>query len=304
MKKELEKFKGIFIAFYTAYDENGNVSTERTKNFVNYLYDKGVRGLYITGSSGECVYLTAEERKVVMKAVMEEAKGKMTVIAHVAAASTRDSVELARYAKEVGCDAISAIPPIYYALSEDAIVDYWTEIAEAAELPMFLYNIPSSTGFNISKKMFARMLKNKWVMGMKNTSLPVMDIQQFKEIGGEDCIIFNGPDEQLAAGRLMGADAGIGGTYGVMPELFLKIEEFVCAGDFFNASQLQREVTSLIIELLSLGSMLAVNKEILRIRGLDLGEARKPLPPLNAEQKKNVALFEKKINKAIAKWCN
>lgn len=303
MKRDLEKFKKIFIAFYTAYDEEGNVSPERTKDFVNYLYDKGIRGLYITGSSGECVYLTTEERKIIMKAVMEEAKGRMTVIAHVAAPSTKDSVILAGYAKELGCDGISAIPPIYYGLSEDAIVDYWTAITEAAELPFFLYNIPANTGVNISKGLFKRMLKNKWTCGIKNTSLPVMDIQQFKEIGGSNCIVFNGPDEQLAAGRLMGADAGIGGTYGVMPELFLKIDEFVRKGDFKNASLLQRETTSLILELLSIGSMFAVNKEILRLRGLDLGLPRRPLPSLDDKQKDKVKVFEKKIDKVIAKWC-
>ena len=115
--RDLSKFKnGIFIAFYTAYDENGNVSPERVKALAEYYYKKNVTGLYITGSSGESVYLSTEERKLVMKSVMEAVGGKLTIIAHVGAPSTRDSVELAKYAKEVGVDAISSIPPIYYGL--------------------------------------------------------------------------------------------------------------------------------------------------------------------------------------------
>ena len=302
----LNKFKGVFPAFYACYEDNGDISPVRTKALVDFLFQKGIRGLYITGSSGECIYQTTAERKVVMESVANAAKGRMVVIAHVGAPSTRDSIELASFAKHCGIDAISSIPPIYYSLSEAAIKAYWEAIIEAAKLPFIIYNLPKMTGFNISKTFFKTMLQNPYVIGMKNTSLPVMDIQQYKSCGGDNCIIFNGPDEQFAAGLLMGADGGIGGTYCIMPELYLKIYDLIInEKNIEKASLLQRTVTSLIIELLSMkGDMLSATKEILKIQGLNIGKtARLPLNPLEEEDFPKIDLLEKKIKETVRIWC-
>ncbi|MFI3256725.1 MAG: dihydrodipicolinate synthase family protein [Spirochaetales bacterium] len=301
---DLEKFKGIFPAFYACYDAEGNVSAERTKKLVNYFYDKGARGLYITGSSGESIYQTADERKIIIESVMEVAKEKMVIIAHVGAPSTRDSVELAKWAKTCGVDAIASIPPIYFPFSEKSVQQYWKRMIDAADMPFIIYNIPHLTGFNMSKKFLQTMLEDSRVIGVKNTSLPVMDIQQFKDCGGKNCIIYNGPDEQLAAGLLMGADGGIGGTYGIMPELFIEIYNSVQKKDFEKAKNIQYDVTNLIMELLEMdGHMLAVVKEILKIRGLDIGIAREPLPPITTTDIPKIDALEKKVTATIAKYC-
>ena len=117
----LEKFKGIIPAFYACYDDEGEISENRTKDLCNYLFDKGVKGLYVGGSSGECIYHNLEERKATLKYVAEAVKGRLTLIAHVGAPSTRDSVILAKYAEELGYDALSAIPPIYFKLPDSSI---------------------------------------------------------------------------------------------------------------------------------------------------------------------------------------
>lgn len=131
----LEKFKGIFPAFYACYDDEGNVSENRTKELCTYLYNKGVQGLYVGGSSGECIYQNLEERMATLKYVAESLSGKCTLIAHVGAPSTKESVILAKYAGELGYDALSAIPPIYFKLPESSIYKYWTEIMDSTDLP-------------------------------------------------------------------------------------------------------------------------------------------------------------------------
>ena len=113
MGKELEKFKGIFMAMYSAYDDNGNVDKERVKKLARYYADKKVKGLYVGGSSGEGVLQSEEERKQVVEAVMEEVKGELTIIVHVGANSTPESVRLAQHAEKVGADAVSSIPAVY-----------------------------------------------------------------------------------------------------------------------------------------------------------------------------------------------
>ena len=284
--RNLEKYKGIIPAFYACYDENGEISPERVRALTEYHVKKGVKGIYVNGSSGECIYQSVEDRKIVLENVMEVAKGKLTVIAHVACNNTKDSVELAKHAESLGVDAIAAIPPIYFHLPEYAIADYWNAMSAAAPNTDFvIYNIPQLAGVALTMNLFAKMRENPKVIGVKNSSMPVQDIQMFKAAAGEDYIIFNGPDEQFISGRVIGAEAGIGGTYGVMPELFLKMDELVKENRLDEAREVQYAANEVIYKMCSChGNMYAVIKEILRINeNLDLGSVRAPLAELIEE---------------------
>ncbi len=279
----LEKYKGVIPAFYACYDEKGRISPGAVQELAGFLVERGVKGVYVNGSSGECIYLSVKEKKTVLENVMKVAQGKLTVIAHVACNNTEDSQELAAHAQSLGADAIAAIPPIYFRLPEYAIARYWNDISRAApETDFVIYNIPQLAGVTLTMGLFKEMRKNPQVIGVKNSSMPVQDIQMFKEAGGGDCVVFNGPDEQFISGLAMGADGGIGGTYGAMPELFLKMEELVKAGDLERARHLQYDVNDIIYKMCSArGNMYGVIKKILKIsHGLELGGVRSPLPAL------------------------
>lgn len=298
-----EKFKGVFPAFYACYDDEGNISESRTKQFAQYLVLKGIQGLYVGGSSGECIYQNLEERKLTLKYVAEQVGNQVTLIAHVGAPSTRDSILLAKSAEELGYDALSAIPPIYFTLPEDSIYHYWTDILESAHLPFIIYNIPQTTGYQLSINLLKRMLQHEKVIGVKNSSMPVMDIERYKAAAHENFIVFNGPDEQFVAGRVIGADSGIGGTYAVMPELFLKADDFIAKGDVELAKQIQTDINNIIIALCSLnGSMYSAIKEVLRLNGMNIGSVRKPLQPVVDEDLNKIAEIQTMINTAIKKY--
>lgn len=303
--RNLDKYKGVIPAFYACYDEEGNVSPERIQALTNYFVEKGVKGVYVNGSSGECIYQSVEDKKVILENVMEAAKGKLTVIAHVACNNTEDSMELARHAENLGVDAIAAIPPIYFHLPEHAIAQYWNDISSAAPNTDFvIYNIPQLAGVALTMNLFAEMRKNPRVIGVKNSSMPVQDIQMFKMAAGEDYIIFNGPDEQFISGRVIGAEGAIGGTYGVMPELYLKMDEYVRAGQLEKAREIQYAADEIIYKMCSAhGNMYAVIKAILKINeNLELGGVRKPLPSLTGEDQKIVEEAAKMIRDAKEKY--
>ena len=286
-----EKYKGVIPAFYACYDNNGNISEEGVKSLTQYFVDKGVKGAYVNGSSGECIYLSVEERKIVLENVVNAAKGKLTIIAHVACNNTKDSMELAKHAESLGVDAIAAIPPIYFHLPEHAMAKYWNDISSAAPATDFIiYNIPQLAGVALTSKLFGEMRKNPKVIGVKNSSMPVQDIQMFKQAAGNDYMIFNGPVEQFISGRVIGAEGGIGGTYGVMPELFLKMDEYVKAGEMEKACDLQYKVNEIIYKMCSAhGNMYGVIKAILKKNeGLSLGGVREPLPSLIEQDNKIV----------------
>ena len=113
---DIKKYQGIIPAFYACYDKDGAVDPEAVRALTRWFIGKGVTGLYVGGSSGECIYQSKEERKLVLENVMAEAKCKLTVIAHIACDNTADSCELAAHAESLGVDAIAAIPPIYLKL--------------------------------------------------------------------------------------------------------------------------------------------------------------------------------------------
>ena len=122
--KDLSKYQGIIPAFYACYDAEGAVNPAAVRELTRWFIEKGVQGLYVGGSSGECIYQGKEERKLVLENVMAEARGKLTVIAHVACNNTADSQELAAHAESLGVDAIASIPPIYFKLPPHAIAKY------------------------------------------------------------------------------------------------------------------------------------------------------------------------------------
>lgn len=299
-----EKFTGVFPAFYACYDDKGEISRERASRLAEFYLAMGIPGLYVTGSSGECVFHTVEERKATLEAVMEAVGGKMTVIAHIAAPATRDSIELARHAEKLGVDAIAMVPGFYYGLKVPVVKKYWCDVLDATDaVPMFIYNIPGTTnGFNLPAELLLEMLATGRVAGVKNSSGSVQDILRFRMAGGDDMAIFNGPDEQYLAGRMMGASGGIGGTYGYAPELFLKLEALIRAGDMTKAAALQREITRLIYDILKTGSLYAAAKEVLRLRGMEIGDVRAPFLSLGDTEKAIVRKVYEDIRTVMADY--
>lgn len=301
---QIEKYQGVIPAFYACYEENGTVSRDRARKLARHLVSKGVRGLYVGGSSGECIYQEKEERMALLEAVMEEVRGECTVIAHVACNNTNESRQLAAHAENLGVDAIASIPPIYFHLPPHAIAKYWNDISDAAPNTDFIiYNIPQLAGVALTPDLFREMRKNPRVIGVKNSSMPTYDIEIFLREGGEDCVVFNGPDEQFVAGRCCGATGGIGGTYGAMPELFLKMDRLIREGHPEQAIPLQHEANAIIEEMCGChGSMYAVIKAILRINeGLELGSVRAPMPELIPEDMPKVEAAAEHIRQAVSR---
>ena len=299
----IKKYEGVFPALYACYDDKGQVSSEQVKAFTQYLMDKGVHGLYIGGSSGECIYQSKEDRKQTLEAVMEVAKGKIVIIAHVACNNTQDSRELAAHAESLGVDAIASIPPIYFHLPDYAIAKYWNDISEAAPNTDFIiYNIPQLAGVSLTVKLLQEMKKNPRVIGVKNSSMPVQDIQMFRD---QDVIVFNGPDEQFLSGLAAGAVGGIGGTYAAMPELFLRVRELFLEGRMEEARVIQNDICRIIYKLCEPhGNMYAVIKEVIRIQGgPDIGSVRAPLAELIEADKAICKEAADMIEEARKKYC-
>ncbi len=298
MKFDTSRFRNVTIALNTPFKPDGDVDYEATKALTRHFQKKGVKSMYVCGSTGEGFLLDNEERKQIVDTIMTEAGDSMNIIVHVGCPSTRHSAQLARFAEQAGATATSAVPSVYYRPGEEGVFRHWTAITEAADLPFFIYNIPQLTGFNLSMDLFNKMLENERVAGIKCSSEPVQDIMRFKQAGGEDFIVFNGPDEQYLAGRIMGADAGIGGTYGAMPELFLKLDELINRGEFNKAYGLQATITEFIYRLLRFPSLYGAVKTLIGMDGCRIGDPRLPFLPVSEKDPAIISLYSD-IQKAV-----
>lgn len=299
---DLNKFRGIFVAMYSAYNDVGEVCADSVKKLARSYVNSGVKGLYVGGSSGEGILQTADERKKVVEAVMEEVGDELTIIVHIGANSTRESVELAIHAEQHGADAVSAVPAIYYRLSEKAVETHWEAMIHASSLPFIIYNIPQTTGFHLSQSLCKKMAQHDKVIGIKMSAESVFELQQFKVNSEKDFLVYNGPDEQFLGGRMMGADGGIGGTYGVMPELFCQLDSLILENKIKEAQELQFKINDIIKSLLSYPSLYGACKYILSLRGIDTGIPRLPLLPVSSTDHESLILLNEEIVQVIQEY--
>ena len=294
--KNLEKFKGIFVALNTIYDENDEINVSEIQKLVKVYESKGVKGVYVCGSTGEGFLLSTEERMQVVEAVKEVASDDFTIIVHVGCAGTKESIKLAKHAEKVGVDAVSAVPSVYYHLSPASVEKHWNGIIDSTDLPFIIYNIPQLTSFNLPLDLFERMAKNPKVIGIKNSEEPVFNMERYRTVAGDDFIIFNGSDEQMLGGRLMGANAGIGGTYGTMPELFVALDNMINENRIEEAKVLHYKI---IFDLLKLPSLYGAAKNVISQRfGVNAGVPRSPFLPVDNDEK--ITAIVNKIEKYVS----
>ncbi len=278
-KFDIRDFKGVIPAVLTVFDKNEEIDEKGMREVISYLIDKGVDGLYLTGSTGEGFTMSSEERKRVVEIVIDENKGRVPVVVHVGAIGTKLSIDLAKHAEMVGADGISSVPPFYWKFNENQIVKYYTEIANACSLPMIVYNVPLAglLGMNAIKRLAA--IEN--VKGIKYTALSHYEITQIKDEVGEDFLVYSGADEMAVSGLLAGSDGIIGSFYNIMPELFINIKNAVDNKEIDEATRLQRQAIEIIMYCLQLPSFYAGMKAILRFRGINAGYCRSPFENLS-----------------------
>lgn len=274
MHKTITDFKGVIPAVLSVFDKDENLDEKGTRAFIQYLTSFDIGGLYLTGSTGEAFLMSTEERMRQVEIVMDEVAGKLPVVVHVGAISTRTSIELAKHAQSVGAAGISSVPPFYFKFSEDQIFGYYKDIAQATELPMIVYNIPLAGMMTV--EMIERLSRLENVKGVKYTGTALYEVTQIKDACKTDFQVYGGCDELGASNIALGVDGVIGSFYNCIPDLYVKIWNAVKAGEVEKAAKLQRVALHVINTGVKSGSMMACLKLWLRAAGVPAGYARRP----------------------------
>lgn len=282
----MEQWDGIFTALLTTFDKHGNLKEDVLKQLVRWNLEKGVRGFYVCGSTGEALMLSVEERKHIME-VVRHAAPDSTLIAHIGCIDESQAAKLARYAKELKYDCVSSVAPFYYKFSFSEIRDYYYRLADTAGLPMLVYHFPAFSGVNMGMSEMRSFLDDSRFLGIKYTSNDFFTMEQCKT-NFPDKIVYNGYDEMFLAGLSMGADGGIGSTYNFMADKFVQIQNHFKNGELIKAQKIQQTVNHIIAVLCNIGVMTA-EKEVLNQLGFDFGICRKPFCEPDDAQKQLIA---------------
>ena len=280
------KFRGIFTALLTPFDKNNKVNERELEKLVKFCVDKGVQGFYVGGSTAEAFLLSTDERKQIMD-VVKAAAPERTLIAHIGSINELEAAELGRHARDLGFDAVSSVTPFYYKFSFHEIKNYYFRLADNSELPMLVYYIPNFSGVNMGTSEMGQFLSDDRVLGIKYTANDFFTMEQCKTNFPEK-VIYNGFDEMLLSGLVMGADGGIGSTYNFMADKFVKIQQLFLAGKVEEAQAVQREANRIITILCKIGVMQA-EKEVLNQLGFDFGVCRHPFGEPTEEDRELIA---------------
>jgi len=276
MTKKPDWFKGIFPALVTPFTGDGEVDEGAYRALIRHVLPH-VDGVVPCGTTGEFVYLSLEERKRAIEIALDEVAGRVPVVAGTGCPSTRETVELTRWAKEAGATAALVVAPFYLKPTFNEVYEHFERVNEVG-LPIIMYNIPQCAGTHFKWWTAEGMAYLDNVVGIKDSSGDVPFLEAlFEKIKGR-IGIFVGHDEIVAAALAAGADGAILASANLIPDIWQKVYAAVKEGDLATAQEWQAKVQKLVRIIVRNGSTQAV-KEGLRMMGLEVGDSRHPIMP-------------------------
>lgn len=272
-----DNFRGVFPALITPFDTKGNINCAALEEIVEWHLACEVNGFYVCGTTGEGLLLTNEERNMVARTVIKAASGRVTVIVHVGALSTKNAVELAKSAEDMGADAISTVPPILFGVGDQkCLIGHYERIAEASQLPLLAYYLPTFMG-ELSMIEIKHILDIDNVLGVKFSSYDLFQMRRIVE-KFTNKVVFSGNDEVFFPALTMGAWGSIGLTLNFMPQIYVAIYKAFQSKNMAEGMRLQGFANKIIGIIFDIYSPAAA-KAILNHIGFNVGIPRRPLRP-------------------------
>lgn len=270
--------KGVIVPLLTPFDGRGALDPGAIRRLVDFLIDRGVRGLLPAGTTGEMPLLTSEERRQLAKIVVEAAVGRVPVLVHTGSASTRETLELTWHAQAIGADAAVIVPPYYYRYDDEALFCHFAHVAEQVpDFPIYLYENPAVTGNTITLSAIRRLVDCcANIVGLKDSSGSLATLTACRRLRDGTFNAAGGADGLILAGAAMGIDACVSGNANFVPELVVALHAAATQGDLPRARELQATLDA-VRAILGDGADLSLFKGMLAKRGLPVGDVRAPL---------------------------
>jgi dihydrodipicolinate synthase/N-acetylneuraminate lyase len=272
---------GIIPPLTTPFMASGDVYEEGLRRLVEFQIEKGSHGLFICGTYGSGPIMTPAERKRVHSIVVDQARGRITVIAHVGTTSTQQSVELAQHAIAAGADCVASIPPYYFHHDEHAVIEYFRALVKGVDQPVYVYNNPKTSYVTITPGLLRR-LADVGVAGMKDSSFSYIDFTHFV-LAMEDRPAFRllaGTEGIAVPAWMAGGKGCVSGLANAFPELLVEMWDLFQSGKYAEATKLQLKVNKARQALHIPSSTVAAIYHALHARGIDAGHPKAPILPV------------------------
>lgn len=281
MSKELH---GIVPPVITPFDEKGDFSPGALQEIVDYLIDHGVHAIFVAGSVSEFFALRIEETKALIRSAVRAVNGRVPLLAGTGAITTRDTLELSRYAEEVGADALSILTPYFIVPNLEELYQHYATIARAVKLPILGYTNPGRAGGVTLPPALMNRLANEFenIVGIKDSSGSLPVLVDYKRLCPPHFKVFTGLDTIIFDAVLNDCAGAVAGLANLAPALVVSVYELARAGRLEEAKAAQRKLFPLR-EAYSLGTFPAVIKEGMSMLGLPAGRCRRPVQPLSPE---------------------
>ncbi len=273
------KLQGIFTPNIVPLDARGQINEAELRRYTDWLIDRGVHGLYPNGSTGEFTRFTPEERRRIIAIIVDQARGRVPVLAGAAEANTRETISACEYYHSLGARAVAIVSPFYYKLSPAAVYAYFKEIADHSPIDITLYNIPMFAS-PIDVPTVQRLAEEcERVVAIKDSSgeIPHM-IRMIQAVRPHrpEFSFLTGWDAALMPMLLVGCDGGTNATSGVVPEITRKLFDLTVAHRIDEARELQYKLTALFDAMIYSADFPEGFRAALKLRGIDTGESRQP----------------------------
>ncbi len=284
-----EDLKGVFPPHITPFKKNGELDLHALRECVDFWIEGGVSGLVTCGSNGEAPYLSREERKRVIETVIDQANGRVPVIAGTGAISTIETIQLTKDAQDLGADAALVVTPFYYKHSNEEIYQHYKTVAEAVDIPIILYNVPKFTGISMDPSVVRRVVEEcDNVIGIKDSSGNLAQVSEvIRLIEGKISVLAGSADVFLST-LMLGGDGAIIAVAIFAPKMCRDLYEEFKAGNFERAAKLQATISFLNEVIVRKLNQLAAVKYAVSIQGVPAGYPRRPTLPLKKEEMRQV----------------
>ena len=278
----MRSLTGIITALITPFDREGELIEDSLRALVDFQVEAGINGLFLCGTAGLGAIMRADQRRRVFEVAAERAAGRIPTIAHVGAPSTEEALRLARYAEEAGVDALGCVTPYYFRPDEVSILDHFSRISDAVDLPIYVYNIPRSANTNIQPDLMLRLCGIENIVGVKDSSRDFIQVLEYLQLLPKKIAVICGTDSYILPALIMGARGAITGYANAFPELYAKFYKFFLKGELEAARELQFQIN--ILRKALQRPPIAPHYEALRLRGIDAGHPRAPLRAMNERE--------------------
>ena len=284
MRKPL--FTGSGVAIVTPFTKDA-VDLDAFGRLIDFQLANGTDAVIVCGTTGEASTMTYGERMRTIEYCVERINGRVPVIAGSGSNATPNAIALGRDAVRAGADGLLVVTPFYNKATQAGLVKHYTAIADAAEKPIILYNVPSRTGVTIAPETYAELAKHPNINGVKEAGSNLSNIQKTRNLCPDDFSIWSGNDDETAAICLMGGRGVISVAANVVPDRMHQLVRLCLANDFAAAANLQLDLKELCDTLFCEVNPIPV-KTALELMGMCSGTLRLPLCDPSEEHRERI----------------